>query len=118
MAVRSEDLTWQGSAVVYKFPPLKARRIARAEVIRRRFALGAVALVVVGAGILATGPSGVAPAAPDAKQAVTLKAGDTLWDVASRYAPPSMDTRAYLDAILELNGIGVVVDPGTRIKLP
>jgi Tfp pilus assembly protein FimV len=81
-------------------------------------ALGAVALVVTGAGIMATGPSGNAPAAPSQRKAVTIQAGDTLWDVASKHAPANMDTRVYLDAILELNGIGVVVDPGTRIRLP
>lgn len=118
MAVRSEDLKWQGSAVVYKFPSVRAQRLARIEVLRRRIALATVAVVVVGAGILATGPSGVAPAGTRSKQAVVLQAGDTLWDVAAKHAPPSVDTRAYLDAILELNRIGVVVEPGTRIRLP
>ena len=122
MAVRREDLSWQGSAqsaaVVYRFPPVRARRLARAEVFRRRLALGTIGLVVMGAGLFATGPGGVAPAAPKGKQAVVVYAGDTLWDIASKHAPEHVDVRSYLDAILELNQIGPVVDIGTRIRLP
>ncbi len=118
MAVRREDLSWQGSAVVYRFPSVRARRLARIAVVRRRIALGAVALVVIGAGLFATGPEGVAPAAPRAKEAVVVRAGDTLWDIAAQHAPAHMDVRTYLDAILELNQVGPVVDVGTRIRLP
>lgn len=119
MAIRREDLVVERSAVVYRFPPVQARRRRRAEIRRRRLALASVGLVVAAAGLFATGPSGSVSAAQRATpRAVTVQAGDTLWGLAERHAPVDMDTRAYLDSIMEQNGIGAVVEPGTRIRLP
>lgn len=117
MAVRKEDLI-EGSAVVYAFPPIRARRARRQEILRRRLALTAVGVVVAAAGLFATGPNGVAPARAQGPRAVRVEAGETLWMLAERHAPPGTDTRAYLDAILELNGVSALVEPGTRIRLP
>ena len=119
MAVRSEELIYQSEAVVYRFPPVRRRLEARREVARRRLALGAIGVTVVVAGLFATGPSGIAPATSrSVPRSVTLHAGDTVWDVASRYAPPNMDVRGYIDAIVELNGLSGLPAPGTRLKLP
>ena len=118
MAIRKEDLV-QSSAVIYKFPPVQARRRHRAEIRRRRLALASVGLVIAAAGLFATGPSGTASATQrPSPRAVTVYSGETLWDVAERHAPADMDTRAYLDAIVELNGGSALVEPGARIRLP
>jgi nucleoid-associated protein YgaU len=121
MAVRQEDLSARPEGVVYAFPVARVRRAASRErmlVRRRRSLLAAVALVVVVFGLLA-GPRATAPASrPGTPRAVTVRAGDTLWDLATRYAPEGMDARAYLDAIIELNGLGGSVPEGTRIRLP
>ncbi len=117
MAVRREDLI-ERSAVVYSFPPIRARRARRREILRRRLALTAIGVVVAGAGLFATGPDGVSTARTQGPRVVQVEAGETLWVLAERHAPAGTDTRAYLDAILELNGISVLVEPGTRIRLP
>ena len=119
MAVRSEELIYQTEAVVYRFPPVRHRLEARRAVARRRLALGAVGLTVVVAGLFATGPSGTAPAtARSTPRSVVLHTGDTVWEVAERYAPPHMDVRSYIDAIVELNGLTGLPEAGTRLKLP
>ena len=119
MAVRSEELVYQREAIVYRFPPRKQRIEARRAVIRRRIALTAVGVVVVVTGLFATGPAGTAPATSrSVPHSVVLHSGDTVWDIAQRYAPPNMDVRGYIDAIVELNGLAGLPAPGTRIKLP
>jgi hypothetical protein len=119
VAVRSEELSFQGDAVVYRFPAIRRRRQVRIAVLRRRMALGSVGLVLVIAGLFASGPEGSAPAAPaDAPRAVTIHQGQTLWGVATRYAPAGMDVRDYIDAIVERNELTALPDVGTRIRLP
>jgi hypothetical protein len=41
-----------------------------------------------------------------------------VWDIAERYAPPSIDPRAYMDEILQLNHLRTVPAAGVRIRLP
>lgn len=127
MAIRREDLapSREGGrdAVVYKFPTARVRgaetRRRRMEVRRRRTALVAAGLVMIALFLLATGPSGSAPAsAPGAPKAVTVHAGDTLWDLAERYAPQGVDPRAYVDVVSELNDLENGLVAGMRIRLP
>lgn len=119
MAVRSEELIYQRDAVVYRFPSARRRRRAQIEVRRRRAALAAVGLVVVIAGLFASGPEGSAPAAPrTGRTAVVLHEGETLWDLAARHAPAGMDVRTYIDAILEQNELATLPEAGTRLRLP
>jgi hypothetical protein len=47
-----------------------------------------------------------------------LRPGETLWDVAERFAPPGIDRRAYVDAVVELNGVEGSVAAGQRVRLP
>jgi hypothetical protein len=47
-----------------------------------------------------------------------IRSGDTLWEVAERYAPPSVDPRAYVNAIEDLNGLVGAPEVGTKLKLP
>jgi LysM domain len=123
MAVRSDELTFDASAVVYRFPTARVRaravRQRRAEIRRRRLALVLVTIGMVLVTLVATGPAGLAPASrPGAPATVRIAPGDTLWDLATLYAPPGMDPRAYVDAILEVNGLTGMPTAGSTIKLP
>ncbi|HYI46090.1 MAG TPA: hypothetical protein VE174_11600 [Actinomycetota bacterium] len=118
MAVRSEELIYQRDAVVYRFPAVRRRRAARRAMLRRRAALASIGLVVVIAGLFATGTEGTAPAANKAPRAVVLHEGETLWELAGRHAPAGMDVRSYIDAILERNGLTTLPEAGTRLRLP
>jgi Tfp pilus assembly protein FimV len=119
MAVRSEELIYQRDAVVYRFPAVARRRAAERAMLRRRAALASIGLLVVIAGLFATGSEGTAPAAgAKGPSAVVLHQGETLWDLAARHAPAGMDVRSYIDAILERNGLTTLPEPGTRLRLP
>ena len=49
---------------------------------------------------------------------VTVNSGQTLWDIAEKYAP-ERDTRDTIDAIVSLNNLtDGTVQPGQRIALP
>jgi hypothetical protein len=92
-----------------------ARMVAR----RRRAVAVLATMVVVGAGVLGGGAIGSAPAsvarAPDR---VVVGPGQTLWDVADRYAAPAVDPRAYVDALVRLNHMRGALQPGARLRLP
>lgn len=124
MAIRQEELYPAQQAVLYRFPPQRAAlvraRRRRMEARRRRAGLAGVLLVLVCAFLLATGPSGSAPAASrsDAPRAVTVRSGDTLWGLAERYAPEGIDLRAYVDLLEDTNDLTGGLAAGMRIRLP
>ena len=123
MAIRQEELYPAQEAVLYRFPPQRAAlvraRRRRMEVRRRRAGLAGALLVMVCAFLLATGPSGSAPASrSDAPRAVTVRSGDTLWGLAERYAPEGVDPRAYVDLLEETNDLDGGLAAGMRIRLP
>ena len=129
MALRQEDLGGSRDAVVYRFPTERIeireqrRRIAarrrRMVARRRRLALAGVTIVMSSALLLATGPSGTATASrDDAPKAVVMRAGDSLWDLAERYAPAEIDPRAYVDAVMATNGFEAPPEAGQRVRLP
>ncbi|HYO60856.1 MAG TPA: LysM peptidoglycan-binding domain-containing protein [Actinomycetota bacterium] len=119
MAVRSEDLGFGGAdAVVYRFPAVAARRRARRRMMaRRRLTLGTVALFVVAATLAGGGVGETAPGGRS-RRAVVVQPGDTLWGIAGEHAPRGMDLRAYVDAMIELNGLDGALQAGTRLRLP
>jgi hypothetical protein len=50
---------------------------------------------------------------------VVVEPGQTLWDLADRYAPEGMDLRAYVDAVVGLNDLdGRAPFAGERLRLP
>jgi hypothetical protein len=117
MALCSEDLS--RDATVLRFPGERARTRAvarRHTVARRRIALGGVA-AMVGVATLFGGGTGVA-SRPGAPRAVVVRAGDTLWDVARAHAPGGIDTRAYVDALIEINDLEGALQAGMRLRLP
>ncbi|MFN2595367.1 MAG: LysM peptidoglycan-binding domain-containing protein [Actinomycetota bacterium] len=119
MAVRVEELrVGTLEARIYRFPAVRARR-RRAVIARRRLTVVAVLITLVVAFMLATGPSGVAPASVGrAPKGVVVQPGQTLWDIGGRYARTGADPRAYVQAILELNHLDAPPPAGTRIRLP
>lgn len=122
MAVRSEDLVAGRGAEVVSFPVARARRrAARARLVRarRRLALLCVGLIVIGGVILGGGVGGDAVASrPGAPRSVVLGPGQTLWELAERYAPQGVDPRAYVDALEQLNGLESAPQAGMALRLP
>lgn len=126
MAVRSEDLytgLYERDARVIRFPSsavqqARARRLRRQALARRRLATAVMFVLAIALFVLATGPEGNVQAGRQAPKAVTLQPGQTLWDVAERYAPEGEDPRAYVDALIELNSVDGPALAGQRIKLP
>jgi hypothetical protein len=124
MALRREDLEVRpGDAALLEFPTAavraRAARQQREQFTRRRLGVGLLLAMVVLMGLQIGGVGNSAPASIDgAPRAVRLESGETLWDVAARYAPPSTDTRAYVDELIELNGLAGAPAAGAKIKLP
>jgi LysM repeat protein len=86
---------------------------------RGRFVLFALLLLLTGlVAVLAAASTGeaAAPAGPNAT--VVVQPGDTLWSIASRYAP-GPDPFGTIERIRELNGLdGYTVHAGQRLQLP
>jgi hypothetical protein len=124
MALRREDLDiGRADAALYRFPTAavraRAARQQRAMFLRRRIGVGALLVTVVLLGIQIGGVGNTAPTSvAGAPRAVRLHTGETLWDVAARFAPPSVDTRAYVDELIELNGLSGAPAAGAKIRLP
>lgn len=123
MALRKEDLYEAPEAVVLDFPV----RIARARAARARrarlerklaswtVALGLSAAVITGTALAGSPTVASRTAAP---QTVVVEAGETLFDIASRYAAEGSDLEAYAAEMAELNGVQGVAPPGTELRLP
>ena len=120
MAIRQEELL-ASEAIVYPFPTnmMVARRARRAMMARRRrtFAVATVGLATVL--LMTAGPQGSAQASRTASpRVVTVAPGTTLWDLAERFAPGSVDPRAYVQAVVALNELHGPLQPGVRLELP
>ncbi|HEY7875851.1 MAG TPA: LysM peptidoglycan-binding domain-containing protein [Actinomycetota bacterium] len=139
MAIRVEELERIGGleeagavppegARVYRFPVeatwsraerRRAAIVRRRTMARRRLAAGLTIVVVSIAMLFAGGPSSIAPAGRShSPRAVVVQPGDTLWALADRYAGPGVDPRAYVDAVMALNGLDAPPPAGARIRLP
>jgi hypothetical protein len=72
---------------------------------------------LVAGGLRATGDPSPPASRPRAPATVVVRAGDTAWGLAARFAAPGADPRAYVDALLRLNG-GADLVPGAHLRLP
>lgn len=86
---------------------------------RRGVAVLSVAVALLGLGLvwLARLSSPQSPAAPAVPASVTVRAGDTLWSIATRVAPQS-DPRAEVAALQQRNHLsGVDLVPGQVLRV-
>lgn len=121
MAVRRQDLDEGLEAVVLAFPVERARRrlAARRRVERRRKLVGGLAAGVAALLLSGAVSGGVAPGSrAGAPPAIVVQSGQSLWDIAARYAPEDTDPRAYIDELERLNHLEGTLRAGDRIKLP
>ena len=98
---------------------MEAQRRPGVRLTRRgRAVLVLLALLLAGLGVVSAAPASQAanPAGP--APTVVVKQGDTLWSIASRYAP-GRDPFVTIDEIRRLNGLsGYTVPAGMRLTLP
>jgi hypothetical protein len=125
MSVSSCEFDRSPGAVVLRFPSYALRRRAaarrRALALRRTAAALALLAVLVlvllgGGGGSGTASAGSAPAL--GPHAVVIRPGQTIWDLAERYAPATMDPRAYVDQVLDMNHLSGAPAAGMSIRLP
>ena len=121
MAVRREELE-QTPGRVLRFPAERAAaRLKHQRLIegRRRLAMLTAAFTVVVGVILGTTTGSTAVASkPGAPRTVVLQAGDSLWSVATEFAPDGADPRAYVHALEELNELDGAARAGMQLTLP
>ncbi len=104
--------------------PLRDRRpVAHRPVIRLtrrgRLVLLALLLLLAGAvGVLVAASTGEAAAPPGPAPTVVVQPGDTLWSIATHYAP-GPDPFGTIERIRQLNDLdGYTVHAGQRLVLP
>jgi LysM domain len=125
MAIRRADLEVRGAdALVFAFPDRRAG-VRRRQFARRRLGVAVMVcsfVMLTGhlAGAVAGGArSPVSPSEPRGGGTIAvIRPGDTLWDIAGRYAPEE-DPRVVVGRLLALNGLGGrPLQAGTRIRIP
>jgi Tfp pilus assembly protein FimV len=112
VAVRTEELVRPMARRSSRAWSPRSRREAR----RRRLGT-ALSLIAIVVGVQLAGGSAPASRGGTPRQ-VVVREGQTLWAISERYAPPSLDTRAYVDAVIELNDLEGVLHAGQRLRLP
>jgi len=91
--------------------PGRVRLTRRGRAVLLLLALAGLAVVLAAPASQAADPAGPVPT-------VVTRSGDTLWSIATRYAPGG-DPFATIDEIRRLNGIGGYTVPvGVRLTLP
>jgi Tfp pilus assembly protein FimV len=94
--------------------------VSRTRVRRRRLAVTLAAALVAGAwaGPLARALGDGREAVPAARSTYLVRAGDTLWSIAERFAP-GQDPRPLVDAIASANGVDAGgLAPGATLVIP
>lgn len=89
----------------------------RSATLRVALVTGALVVALL-ASLLARAPSSAPTSRGSAPPAVTLAHGETLWELAVRYAPSDIDRRAYVDELVALNRLEGPPLAGQRIHLP
>jgi len=98
--------------------PFHAARRARARRLTS-FEMTMLALTLVALVATAIATSGSRPIGTMETARVHVKAGDTLWSIASSHPVEGLDTAQTTDVIAELNGLGSpVLVAGSTIRVP
>lgn len=86
---------------------------------RRVVALVLVVLVAVGVSMVVRSVAGPAVPTAQIEMTVTMSTGDTLWDLARRYAPAGTDRASWVVDVAARNGVdpGAIL-PGTPLVIP
>jgi nucleoid-associated protein YgaU len=67
----------------------------------------------------ATAPRSDARPLPVPYRSVVVRPGDTLWALADRYGPPTVDPRVWIDRVERANGLrGALLRPGQVLVIP
>lgn len=82
--------------------PVRQSRYVR----RRMAAIGLLATLIFGFGVVIGGAGATAEIVEPVAGYEVVAAGETLWDVAVRTAPDGVDPRQHLATLRELNGLG------------
>ncbi|WP_246036304.1 LysM peptidoglycan-binding domain-containing protein [Sinomonas susongensis] len=97
---------------------LRLTRRGRLVLIALPAFLASVLLLAVLSGLIAPAHAGDSPASVTHTTQVTLQEGQSLWTVASQYAP-DRDPRVVIGEIVELNNLdSTKVLPGQQIQVP
>lgn len=124
VAIRRQDLIVVPSeGEVVSFPTARVRaRAARQKALartRRRMGVALLLVIVTAAVLLAGGAGRSASLSGDgAPRAVTVAPGETMWEIAGRYASEGTDRRAYVDELVRLNKLSGALQAGMRLRLP
>lgn len=108
MAVHTSPVHFDTSAPITPARYL-LRRIATATLVIALLAALGYAFI----GVLSAGST-----PPVAGRSITVYTGDTLWSIAEREVPNTMDIREYIWQIEQLNNIDASLTPGQRLILP
>ena len=85
----------------------------------RALALGFLAVVLAGAVLLLFEGEAVGASGGTEVKVVRVESGDTLWEIAHRFAPGEADLRVVVQEIVVLNGLeSKVLRPGQTIRIP
>lgn len=98
--------------------PLTLTRRGRFVLVGLPIALGVAALILLGAFLTSQAQAGESLPAPSSTVEVSVAAGESLWDLAVRYAP-ERDPRDVVAEMVELNDLrGSVVQAGQTVAIP
>ena len=86
---------------------------------RRALLLGLWLVLIVSALLWLFGAEAVSAPAPSDAAAVVVKPGDTLWEIADRWAPPGVDLRVMVRELVEVNELqSKTLQPGQVLQIP
>lgn len=85
----------------------------------RALFLGLLLVLVVGALLLLLQAEAVSAPMRQEVQSVVVQPGETLWEIADRFAPESADLRVVIRELVTLNGLrSKVLKPGQVLEIP
>ena len=85
----------------------------------RALLLGLLLVLVVGAVLVLLQEEVVSASGQQEVQSVVVQPGESLWEIADRFAPESADLRVVITELVELNGLQTkVLRPGQVLYIP